>query len=95
MIGTLGLAKRARKLITGTDSVIKGLQKDQVKLVVLSSLASDNTKKTVIDKTSYYQVEVILIDDYDLNRAIGKTGIKVVGITDDGFKKVLLTKKGM
>ncbi|MGI6787024.1 MAG: L7Ae/L30e/S12e/Gadd45 family ribosomal protein [Acholeplasmataceae bacterium] len=95
MKGVLGLIARARKLITGTELVIKGLQKQEVYLVLVSSDASNNTKKKITDKARYYETEILEIDDYLLNQSIGKTNIKVVGITDIGFKELLLKKKGM
>lgn len=95
MTQALGLAMRAQKLVIGTELVIKGLQNNKIKLVVLSKSASNNTKKLVTDKSSYYKVKVIEIDDFDLNNSIGKTNIKVLGVVDDGFKEMLLRKKGM
>lgn len=41
----LGLAMRARKLITGEELVVKAIRQGQVKLVILASDASANTRK--------------------------------------------------
>lgn len=95
MRGTLGLAARSRKLVIGTELVIKSLQKQEVYLVLLSSDSSSNTKKMVTDKAKHYNIEVIEIDDVLLNQSIGKTNIKVVGISDFGFAQMLSSKKGM
>ncbi len=95
MRGVLGLIQRARKLTTGTDLVINGLQKQEVYLVLVSSDASKNTKKKITDKANYYGVNILEIDDYLLNQSIGKMNVKVCGITDEGFANLLLNKKGM
>ena len=95
MRGVLGLTQRARKLITGTDIVIKGLQKQEVYLVLVSNDASNNTKKKMTDKTNFYNVSILEIDDYLLNQSIGKVNVKVCGITDEGLANLLLSKKGM
>jgi ribosomal protein L7Ae-like RNA K-turn-binding protein len=93
--GVLGLIQRARKLIIGTELVIKGLQKQEVSLVLVASDASNNTKKKMTDKANFYQVKIIELDSNLLNQSIGKKGAKVVGITDLGFANLLLSKKGM
>ncbi|MGI6781674.1 MAG: L7Ae/L30e/S12e/Gadd45 family ribosomal protein [Acholeplasmataceae bacterium] len=95
MRGVLGLIQRARKLIIGTELVIKGLQKQEVSLVLVASDASNNTKKKMTDKANFYQVKIIELDSNLLNQSIGKKGAKVVGITDLGFANLLLSKKGM
>lgn len=41
----LGLATRARKVVTGEELVIKEIQKGNAKLVILSSDASQNSRK--------------------------------------------------
>lgn len=94
MKGVLGLIARARKLIIGTDLVIKGLQNHNIYLVLVASDASNNTKKKMADKAKYYQVEILELDNYLLNHSIGKTNVKVVGITDIGFAELILSKKG-
>jgi len=95
MTGTLGLAMRARKLILGTEIVSNSIAKGEVKLVLVSSSASNNTKKLVANKSKHYDVPLIELDDLILNQAIGKVNIKVVGVIDSGFAKSLLSKGGM
>lgn len=86
----LGLANRAGKCISGEELVVKAVQKQQAKCVLLSMDASDNTKKKITDKCSFYRVEVKWIDNrYSLGNAIGKDQRVVVAVTDQGFAKKL------
>lgn len=84
--GALGLAYVAKKVVIGTDEVVKALQNKQLYLVLLATDASDNTTKKIKDKTNTYQVELIhKFSSEDISSAMGKKNIKVIGIKDKGF----------
>ncbi len=86
----LGLAMRARKVISGTESVVKALRAGTLHLVVLATDASENTKKKVRDKSSTYGVEVLeTLTSDEISTAIGKRDIKAIGLTDKGFGQTL------
>lgn len=86
----LGLANRAGKCISGEELVVKAVQRQNAKLVILSMDASPNTKKKITDKCSFYKVNVKWVDDrYSLGSAIGKDQRVVVAVTDQGFTKKL------
>ncbi|WP_017727353.1 YlxQ family RNA-binding protein [Halalkalibacterium ligniniphilum] len=86
----LGLAARARQLVTGEELVIKEVRKRGLALVLLSSDASEQTKKKVLDKCGYYNIPVrIVADRYALGQAIGKPERVVIGVKDVGFGKKL------
>lgn len=87
---SLGLAYRARKVIVGTDIVVDHIKKKNLYLVFVATDASALTKKKIHDKAKTYQVDVVdIYDSEQLSLAIGKTGIKVIGITDKGFAQLL------
>ena len=86
--GMLGFAMRAGKLVIGTDQICKSMARGAVKLVVISSDASDNTKKKLTVKSDYYGVSVVeaQIDAARLGSLLGKTyAPAAVAVTDDGF----------
>lgn len=88
-LNLLGLAVRARKVISGTEITINGIRKGEVKLVVVASDCSDRTKKDLHNKASYYNVPVVdTLDSEVLKTAIGRDR-KVMGIIDLGFAKRL------
>jgi ribosomal protein L7Ae-like RNA K-turn-binding protein len=82
----LGLANRARKIISGEELVIKEVRSGRAKLVLLSKDASTNTHKKVTDKCKTYHVPVRFVEDrYVLGHAIGKEARVVVALSDTGF----------
>ncbi|PAQ15990.1 hypothetical protein CD798_04155 [Bacillaceae bacterium SAOS 7] len=88
--GLLGLANRARKIISGEELTVKEIQRGQAKLILLSMDASPNTKKKIQDKASFYRVPVKWVDDrYVLGQAIGKEARVVLAVLDSGFAKKL------
>lgn len=87
-LSTLGLAARARKIVTGEELIIKNIQKNRVKLVLLANDISERTKKTLTNKCDYYEVPYIEVDNRErLGQAIGKNERVAVAIIDQGFAK--------
>ena len=84
----LGLAARARKIISGEELVIKEIRNGNAKIVLLASDAAANASKKVTDKCKYYNVELHIFGDrYDLGHATGKEARVALAITDSGFAK--------
>lgn len=82
----LGLANRARKIISGEELVVKEVRSGRAKLVLLSKDASANTQKKVLDKCKSYHVPVKFVEDrYILGHSIGKEARVVVALSDAGF----------
>ncbi|MBP0726200.1 YlxQ family RNA-binding protein [Bacillus sp. RG28] len=91
-LSLLGLAARARKLISGEELVVKEVQQKRAKLVILSKDASTLTAKKITDKTTFYKVPLCFVENrYELGHAIGKDARVVVAITDQGFASKLQT----
>ena len=75
--GMLGMARRAGKTLIGTEPVLAGVRaKNKPALVVISSFASENTKKKIIAKCDHYGVPFVVVDvdGEELGRRLGKTG---------------------
>lgn len=89
--GMLGFAMRAGKLIIGTEIVCSSMSgKKQPKLVVVSSSASDGTKKKLSYKCEFYKIKMVQIDinTEELGHLLGKTyTTAVIGIMDEGFAR--------
>ena len=84
----LGLAFRAKKVISGEDFCIEGIRKKQIKYLFLASDAGINTTKRITDKAKFYEVTLdTRFTSSELSNAIGKTNRMVIGITDIGFAK--------
>lgn len=88
----VGLATRARKIISGEELVVREIQRNKVNLVLLSLDASKNTEKKITDKCAFYNVPIRRVQDRsELGQAIGKEARVVIGIQDAGFAKKLIT----
>jgi ribosomal protein L7Ae-like RNA K-turn-binding protein len=88
----LGLANRARKLISGEELVVKEIRSGNAKVVILSADASKNTEKKISDKCAFYQVPLKRVESRSLlGHAIGKDPRVAVAVLDEGFAQKLRT----
>jgi ribosomal protein L7Ae-like RNA K-turn-binding protein len=89
----LGLAARARLCVTGEDTIISYIRNNKVKLVIVATDASINTKKLYQNKCQFYNVKYLEYGDINaLSQALGKVNRVAVGVCDAGFTKGLLAK---
>ncbi|MGE7917901.1 YlxQ family RNA-binding protein [Viridibacillus sp. NPDC093762] len=90
ILNLLGLAARARKIVSGEEQVIKEVRNNGAKLVILATDASANTRKKMQDKCYSFNVELQEFGTrYDLGHATGKDARVSLAIVDDGFAKKL------
>ncbi|MFL6555688.1 MAG: YlxQ family RNA-binding protein [Bacillus sp. (in: firmicutes)] len=88
----LGLANRARKIISGEELSVKQIQSGKARLIILSADASANTTKKITDKCNSYEVPYKIVENrHLLGQAIGKEARVVVAVLDDGFAKKMVT----
>ena len=88
ILTTLGLAYRAKKAVLG-EEVLNKISK--VKLLFIASDISAKSRDRFEKKCFHYQIAHI--DEYsaeELSQALGKNNVRVIGITDEGFKDALL-----
>lgn len=93
-LNLLGLATRAGKLITGEELVVKAVQRNEAKLVIVASDCSENTREKLKNKCQYYQVplEIAFTKD-EISQAIGKNR-SICAFKDKGFVDSYLKLKG-
>ena len=90
ILNNIGLCMRARGLVTGEEIVCEEMRKGHVYLVFLANDAGQNTKKAIINKANFYNVEIIdKYSSYELSQAIGKNNRMVIGVTNKNFVKIL------
>ncbi|MBP2099041.1 L7Ae/L30e/S12e/Gadd45 family ribosomal protein [Enterococcus rivorum] len=85
ILNLLGIAMRAGKLVTGEELTLRDVRSNQTKFVFVAADASENTRKKIKDKCSYYNVpwnESFI--QSEISQAIGRTRM-VIGINDQGF----------
>lgn len=91
--GMLGFATRAGKITVGTDLVCRAMPSGKVKLVIISSEASDSTKKKLTVKSEFYGIKFLVADigTEELGRIVGKTfSTAVVALTEEMFANEIL-----
>jgi ribosomal protein L7Ae-like RNA K-turn-binding protein len=80
------MANRAGKLVSGEDAVRNAIRQKKAKLAIISTDASDNTKKRFNNSAAYYNVPCILWGEKQLlGKCIGKSERSVIGIVDINF----------
>lgn len=95
VLSLLGIARRANKTVFG-EVILERFKDREIKYVFIADDASDKTKDRYLKKCRYYQVAYCLDYDTDqLDRAIGRTNVKTIGITDEGFAKKFILEGGV
>ncbi len=87
----IGIAKKAGRLVFGTDMVCDKLRRGGRYAVFAASDISETTKKKLTDKCAFYGAELIFIPETgaELGHGIGKTGsVAAVYIDDGGLSSV-------
>lgn len=90
ILNLLGLAQRARKVVTGTETVLKQVRAHQAVIVFVASDSAANTRKRFTDKCRSYDVSLTLdFTELELSSAIGQKR-SVIAVTDKGFGRKML-----
>lgn len=91
--GFFGLAKRAGKTVLGIDGIINSVRYGKSKLVILAQDASENTKKQITDKCTFYNVPLIVFGDKEsLAKSMGTENAAAVSVIDKNFADALMKK---
>lgn len=96
-LNLIGLAVRAGKCSTGEETIIKDIQTNRAKLVIMANDIGPQTKKKITNKCKTYNVpyKIIAENREILSHKIGKEKRVGVAILDEGFAtkiKLLLAK---
>lgn len=86
LLGYLGLATRARKLVTGYNTCLEMIPRGKLKLIILAEDVGEKTKKKFEQKCESYEIEIrVGLDANSMSSACGKSNKGIFGITDQGF----------
>ena len=92
----IGLAKKAGKIISGTNQVMCGIRAKQASYILFASDISENTRQRLVNCCSHYEMEYadsgLSMDE--LSHFVGKKSYaSSVAVTDQNFtaaiKKIL------
>ena len=88
LLSLIGLAKRARKVVSGEFSTEKSVKSGKSHMVIVSEEASDNTKKMFTNMCTHYKVSIYLFGTKDeLGHAMGQEFRASLSVEDAGFAK--------
>ena len=88
-LNTLGLARRAGKVING-EKLLDSIKSKAVYLVVIATDCGDSNKKKYSDKCNFYGIKCYIAGTKeDISIAIGKWNVSVVGIEDSSLAKLI------
>lgn len=91
ILNLLGIAKKARKLVLGTDTSVALLKANKLDLLVVATDVSASTYDKLVKKAYFYQVPLMYkYTTEELSNALGVDQVKVIGITDAGFAGAIL-----
>lgn len=86
VLGTLGLATKAGKVVSGEFMTEKAIRDKSAELVIVAVDASKNTKKKFSNSCAFYKVPYAEFSDkITLGNAIGKEFRASLAVTDRGF----------
>lgn len=88
LLSLIGLATRARKVVSGEFSTEKSVKSGKSRMVIVSEEASDNTKKMFTNMCAHYKVPIYLFGTKDeLGHAMGQEFRASLSVEDAGFAK--------
>lgn len=89
--GLLGLARKAGKVVFGTESTIEAIHKKQVKLVIVAQDAADRTKKNLEQIATEQKVPFYIYGTIEeLSKSIGQQNKAIVGIKEIHFSNEII-----
>lgn len=91
--GLLGICSKAGKLSVGTESVLEGINKNQIELVIIAEDTSQKTKQKIENVCRQKNVNIKIFGTiFDNSKAIGKVNKAIIGIKDKNLAKAILEK---
>ncbi len=93
VLSLLGLAARARRVVSGEFSVEKAVKMKKAYLVIVANDTSENTAKKFRDKCKYYEIPIRFYGTKEsLGAALGKEERACVAVQDEGFAKSMIER---
>lgn len=87
----LGLARKAGRLLTGTDTCRQAVRSGKLKLIIIAQDTAPGSLKKVKNAAESHGIPWRIFGNSDeLSRITGSSGRYVFGITDAGFADVII-----
>ena len=89
--GLLGLARKAGKVVFGTESTIEAINKKQVTLILVAEDAADRTKRNMEKIAKERQIPIYVYGTIEeLSNSIGQHNKAILGIKEVHFSKEII-----
>ncbi|HHX24490.1 MAG: L7Ae/L30e/S12e/Gadd45 family ribosomal protein [Tepidanaerobacteraceae bacterium] len=86
----LGITQKAKKLISGQNSVEHAINTSKVYLIIVAEDTAENTRKRMEKLSLRKNIPIFFWGQSDkIGKAIGKERRKVIGIIDKGIAKAI------
>lgn len=86
----LGLARRAGKLVLGSEAAADAVRSGGAYIAVVAQDASDRTKKLIRNKCNSFHVPLYEFSDCEtLGKKLGKSAISALAVGDKSFAKAI------
>src|SRR5690625_7536619 len=94
-LNLVGVAYRDRRCSLGEETIVKDIQANRAKLVLIASDIGPQTKKKLMNKCKTYEIPIVMVDDREtLSHAIGKSHRVAIAILDEGFSSKIRSLLG-
>ena len=91
LLNMIGLATRARKVVSGEFSTEKSVKTGKSFLVLVAEDASENTRKKFRDMCDFYEVPVYVFGDKEeLGKYCGREFRASLAVQDENFAKAIM-----
>ena len=92
----IGLAKKAGKTVVGIDGIVNAMKCHKGLLVIMAADVSDNSRKMIMDKCSYYNAQLeVFGDKARLGHCIGGGDTAAIAIADKNLKRLITQYLGV
>lgn len=92
LLGAIGLATKARKIISGTELCVESMRAGKGELLIIASDVSENTRNKLTKTAAFHKIPYMLaeIEKAQLSKAAGKISDSAsILLTDKGFVKII------
>jgi len=91
ILSLLGFAKKARKLITGSNAVLRSILMGEAYIVIVTNDAGKSVKEKFSRLCKENEIEFYIIgDSRELGRSTGEQNKVIYSVIDAGFKDKLV-----
>ncbi len=87
----MGFASKSGNISSGQEQVVRAVRMGKAKLVIMALDVSNNSRKMLKDKCTYYGVDLIeIMEREEISKCIGKKNKTCVSINESGFAESIM-----